>query len=495
MLKTISLMALSLFVVGCGSVNKTTIQKKPAVKPTIHKVIKTTPIDNTPKWILNPNKANYVCSIGSAKLTSINEAKKIANIKAKANISKNISIYINSENIAKINCTSKECKKEFNKFSEQQSTNMLTNISVLDEYIDEKNNRYYQRVCTSKSNNKFIFSQPTKRKYETTKTSCIQQSLYQNKTLDEQKKILIENAKFEALGELYGHLLYSKTDIKNGKITDDSIKQRAVGNVRIKGNPSFYNGSNLGEICSNITAYVTKEDLAKFKPKKINLKRFCYNKPNTQMQKIKEKANYSAYKEAISLYKPSLKNISDKQSAQLIHGFEKSNENFDFDTGVYCFDAKITILPYELELSKTTKINLADELDTNLINGLKATFYKNNDYDMKYPIYTTYVDTLTLAYKKLPVNDILEENTPYKIKFSGFIKSDSAREVELKLYEEVYEASLFINGKKILSRHKKQNSVKLKKGYNPIKFIIKTANRYDVKIKGDIEDIYTIKSK
>lgn len=54
---------------------------------------------------------------------------------------------------------------------------------------------------------------------ESTKQTCIQQSAYPNKTLAEQKKILIEQAKQESLEELYGALIFSSTDIENGKLT------------------------------------------------------------------------------------------------------------------------------------------------------------------------------------------------------------------------------------------------------------------------------------
>ncbi|MEA2017637.1 MAG: LPP20 family lipoprotein [Campylobacterota bacterium] len=490
---SVSILISSLLLIGCGSTpqpskeisnSKKTITPKPIIKNT------------TPNWILNPNKQNQICSIGSANITKIDETKKIAFIKAKSNISKEIKLHINSQTSKQLNCNNSECKKEFNKFSQQQSTNMLNNISLSDEYVDTKNNRYYVRACSAKSNEKFTYSKPTtrtiKNRYKTTKTSCIQQSNYPNKTLDQQKKILIENAKFEALGELYGHLLVSSTDIKNGKIIDDTIKQRAVGNVRIEGNPSFYNGSNLGEICSDITAYITQKDLEQFKPKKVELNRFCYNNPTTPQNKIKEKANFQAYKKAISQYKPSLKNISDKQSAKLIHGFIKSNEKFDFDTGVYCFDAVATLLPYELELSKVNKMKMEEEKE-NLISGLTAIFYTKNDHAMTKPLYKTYIDTLDLGYRRLPFNSKIKKNKIYNIKITGFIKSENNAKTNLKMFSDVYSASLFINNKKVMTHKQKNKTISLKKGLNKIKLLVKTANSYDIKVLGDINDIYTNK--
>lgn len=58
--------------------------------------------------------------------------------------------------------------------------------------------------------------------------------------------------------------MHTKTELKNGKLINDEIKQIASGLVRIKGNPIYANGQNLGEICATITAYVTEADLKKY---------------------------------------------------------------------------------------------------------------------------------------------------------------------------------------------------------------------------------------
>ena len=186
-------------------------------------------------------------------------------------------------------------------------------------------------------------------KLETSKTSCIQQSAYADKTLAEQKKILVEKAKQESLEELYGTLISSSIDIKDGKLISDSIKSRAVGAVRVKGNPSFYNGKNLGEICADVKVYITKKDLEMYRPKKVTLTHFCFNNPAVAMKDIKQQSKYAAYKEIVSQYKPSLK-LSAEEAEKLIHGFKISNDNFDFDTASYCFNAVGTVLPYEVEM-------------------------------------------------------------------------------------------------------------------------------------------------
>ncbi|MEA2018112.1 MAG: RICIN domain-containing protein [Campylobacterota bacterium] len=201
-----------------------------------------------------------------------------------------------------------------------------------------------------------LISMLNAKEYTVMKKSCIQQSEHAGKTLDQQKEVLINQAKNLALTDLYGEMMFSKTNLVDGKISSDEIRQRAVGAVRIKGNPKFYNGSNFGEVCTDVTAYVTDKDIEKYSPKEVKLNKYCFNDPSVAMKDIKTQAKYGAYKEIISQYKPSLK-LSGEQAEKLIHGFKISNDNFDFDTASYCFNAVATILPYELEMGWNFKKN------------------------------------------------------------------------------------------------------------------------------------------
>jgi hypothetical protein len=98
----------------------------------------------------------------------------------------------------------------------------------------------------------------------TTKTSCILQSDFKNKNQSELKQIVLTKAKAEAIDEIYGSFMNTKTELVNGKLINDEIKQLASGLVRIKGDAKYFNGENLGEICTTITAYATESDLKKY---------------------------------------------------------------------------------------------------------------------------------------------------------------------------------------------------------------------------------------
>ena len=214
----------------------------------------------------------------------------------------------------------------------------------------------------------------------TQKKVCLSVSDYPGKTVAQFKDILINKAKKEALSELYGQLLYTKEDLKNGKLTSEEVRDRAVGVVRIKGTPKFFNGNSFGEMCVKITAYATKKDLQMYSPKKVNLKNFCYTNPNVTLKEIKQKAKYAAFKDIVSEYNPKLK-ISGEEAENYIHQFKISNDKFDFNTMSYCFDATATILPYELQLApsqlKKSKNKKQSNKNTTKLNVNYPAYFNN----------------------------------------------------------------------------------------------------------------------
>ena len=142
-LKTILIfMLLPLLFISCTFDNQPNVNKKSKEKVVVTKkrIVK----DSVPNWIFNPNKQNYICSIGSAPIRDKKTTNIIAKMKAKANISKQINIYIKSESKSIQNSNG---KSKYTSSSVQQSTNILRDVKFIDNYIDKKNNIYYVRVC------------------------------------------------------------------------------------------------------------------------------------------------------------------------------------------------------------------------------------------------------------------------------------------------------------------------------------------------------------
>ena len=236
---------------------------------------------------------------------------------------------------------------------------------------------------------------------QTTKTSCVLQSEYKNKSQEDLKKIVLVKAKAEALEEIYGTMMNTKTELKNGRLIDDQIEQIASGLVRIKGNVKYHNGENLGEICATLTAYATKDDLKKYEDALANQS----HKPiinDTPQENIFTENGILAYfydKDDLALANPLYQAVlktnfnlvntpfankilkSDKIYRVILSGFIKSNEDkkltIKMDADVYDFSLFIN----DKLITQANNQPIDIELKTGY-NSLKVVARTADSYDI-----------------------------------------------------------------------------------------------------------------
>ena len=177
---------------------------------------------------------------------------------------------------------------------------------------------------------------------------------FPDKTMNELKEILLEKAKQMAFSEIYREMVHPKAEVV---LAHDLISSEVLEIIRIKGTPTFYNGKIFGELCVSIEAFVAQEDLIKFKPENVIIKKFCLNisqflsnKPDIAFAELISKAHDAAYIEIIKRHNPSLQNISINKARSIIHDFYTSNENLAVNTGEYCMDVSANIIPIEIEI-------------------------------------------------------------------------------------------------------------------------------------------------
>jgi hypothetical protein len=321
-------------------------------------------------------------------------------------------------------------------------------------------------------------------KFETSKTTCILQSNYNDTTLNELKKILIDQSKQEALEELYGNIIYSKIEIKDGKLISDEIRSRAIGAVRISGNPNFYNGKNLGEICADVKAYITKKDLQKYSPKEVILTHYCYTNKSTALGELKNQAKQQAYIEMITSLKPSLKYITFNEAEKLVSDFSMTNEKFDISSSAYCFDAKASLMPYELEMivkqSSKSKVKTSSS-NKKLHRGLKIDYYAKDDFELKTLLYSEISKKNSWYKNKKIANKILKSDKIYRIHIQGYLKTDNDSVTFMKLIQDVYSVKIKLNEKEILTDKRVISKVDLKPNtFYKLDIMLKTAQQFDI---------------
>ena len=201
------------------------------------------------------------------------------------------------------------------------------------------------------------------------KTYCM--SAFGYKSPDDLKKELLVHAKRLAVSEIFGELITSFTRVENLILTEDKIRASSTGFIRIKGDPIYENGKNLGEVCVTINAYATEEDINKLKPVKISKKQ-CVSDPNLTTKQIKEYAKEQAIISALLNYDRRLERTSKKELLSLVRRVEYLETGFIPDTETYCAKFEGIIYPIEilaLTQSKTTTDRSPDRSSIRDVNN------------------------------------------------------------------------------------------------------------------------------
>lgn len=186
-----------------------------------------------------------------------------------------------------------------------------------------------------------------------TKKYCTLLGDYPDKGINEISAVMLQNAKRSALSEIYEQMIYPTTAAGGFQLTSDIISDKSLGIIKIEGDPKYYNGPNFGEVCVDITAYITKPDLEMFKKKDINIKNYCFNNPDVPLKSIRNEARKASYIEIVSKYNPLLKDIDIEQASRLVHDFDILSEELDLNTSAYCMDIKASVIPFELKFAST----------------------------------------------------------------------------------------------------------------------------------------------
>ena len=218
---------------------------------------------------------------------------------------------------------------------------------VTKENISVINNNTKIQVKTTLSQETKVYPK------EVIKTSFINQSNYENSSMDEIKAILLKKAKEDAATEIFGDFVKSDTEIQNGKLLKDVITSEKNGIVHVKGTPKYANGKNFGDIQVTITAYATDEDIASMQAHKIILNDYVYTNPSMPLKDLKRAAEDAFLVEAIAKKKPEIKKSHNVQS--LARKYAKAitikNIHFDVKSVSYIISGEVDYIPYFLSIN------------------------------------------------------------------------------------------------------------------------------------------------
>ncbi|MBE2262210.1 MAG: hypothetical protein IAE92_05675 [Burkholderiaceae bacterium] len=161
------------------------------------------------------------------------------------------------------------------------------------------------------------------------------------------KTELLTNAKRQAVNQIFGELISGSTAVENFVVTRDQIQASSLGYVRIAGDPEYFNGVNLGEVCVKVRAYVTPEDLAKFTPELLT-KRFCFSNQDLTADKLASFVKEEAAVQALVDYNGSLAGVKRERLLGLLQKVTYLESGFLPETTTYCAKLEGYVTPVEV---------------------------------------------------------------------------------------------------------------------------------------------------
>jgi len=166
------------------------------------------------------------------------------------------------------------------------------------------------------------------------------------KTSEDGKVHLLSLAKREAVSELFGDLIRAETRIENFQLKKDEIDLVSAGVVRIEGAPEYFNGSGFGEACVRVTAYVSDEDRARFRPTKVT-KKACIGDSKLSADALRKAAEKAARIQAVTDFEPRLDGASEEVVLSLLHEATVVEGGFLPGGATYCAMISGKIVPVE----------------------------------------------------------------------------------------------------------------------------------------------------
>jgi hypothetical protein len=197
------------------------------------------------------------------------------------------------------------------------------------------------------------------------------------KSADEARAVLLNLAKQAAVQEIFGEFISSLTKIKDFSLSSLEVETTSVGYIRVRGNPRYYQGEDFGEVCVEIDAYVTDEDLALLDPKTLT-KKVVVADPDLTLKEVEEEAKVKSRLTALVEYDQRLKPYDQDLLLPLLHEVKYSQGEFIGGTTAYSIEMTGVIYPLEIMTLLQTRQPYGPPVP--LVTGLPASAFTASTY-------------------------------------------------------------------------------------------------------------------
>lgn len=222
-----------------------------------------------------------------------------------------------------------------------------------------------------------LLSVPAAAEVSVTKTATISLFGENYETADEARAVVLAMAKEAAVQEIFGEFIRSFSQVENYALTSNDIKSTSVGFIRVRGNPRYFPGEALGEVCVTIDAYVNDEDLDTLNPRSLH-KKVVVADPNLTLKEVEQEAKKQARLQALIEYDNNLKKYDPEELLPLLHEVKFTDGHFIEGTTAYSIEMHGIIYPLETLALQSKEPSVFDVVA--LVASLPQSAFKASSY-------------------------------------------------------------------------------------------------------------------
>jgi hypothetical protein len=195
---------------------------------------------------------------------------------------------------------------------------------------------------------KELEEEPEKNAWKTIEETACLSAVGYGMTMNDIKNDLLEKARKNAAGRLYEDLYLSFEGVNPDEASRYVEPAMETGLVYLKGFPEYKNGTEFGEVCSTVKAYIAEEDLDLLTPVMISGKD-CVTKTDLSTKaNAKKNAREKAIIFSLLKYEKKLYGKNKADLINLVHQLKVKGVPDDKSPDSYCVSFKGVVYPFEI---------------------------------------------------------------------------------------------------------------------------------------------------
>ncbi|MFW5488966.1 MAG: hypothetical protein ACNI3A_11230 [Desulfovibrio sp.] len=181
----------------------------------------------------------------------------------------------------------------------------------------------------------------------TTVITCAPLSGQLGRTRQQVAASLTQQGRSKAM-DIFFHRLYTPNAKGELPHMEPGFKAHVLSLLEVVDQPRLFNGKGLGELCAQTMYSLPQHVFNQLRPRRMELKNFCYSAPELSLEAMRTQARYAAMDRMLLQAAPQYTALTREQRAMLLHNL-KIKQLFDWFSNDMCMSASADIIPMQME--------------------------------------------------------------------------------------------------------------------------------------------------